>query len=102
MKTKYIKVKTSERFPKEAGQYSTEIGDVLFSSSLSQFLNYDGDVMHIEWFLEEIPDREDEILEVLMGLVELKRIKDLDGKTPYYLEQQPKRWDKAKALIEKM
>lgn len=42
-----------------------------------------------------------ELLEILMQLCDLKYIKDLDGKTPYYLEQQPLAWTKAKSIIQK-
>lgn len=40
-----------------------------------------------------------EILEMLKHLLTLKRCKDLDGKTPYYIEEMPKAWEKAEQLI---
>lgn len=35
----------------------------------------------------------------LQSLYDLKVIKDADGKTPYYLEQKPKAWEKVKELL---
>lgn len=43
----------------------------------------------------------DECRAILGHLVDLKTIKDADGKTPYYLEQQPLAWDKAKGFLKK-
>ena len=40
-----------------------------------------------------------ELLNCLQVLCDLKRIKELDGETPYYLEEKPKAWEKALALI---
>lgn len=40
-----------------------------------------------------------EMLEILVHLLSLKHAKDLDGKTPYYIEEMPKAWEKAQQLI---
>ena len=40
-----------------------------------------------------------EMLEMLKHLLSLKHAKDLDGKTPYYLDEMPKAWEKAEQLI---
>lgn len=40
-----------------------------------------------------------EMLEILKHLLSLKHAKDLDGKTPYYLDEMPKAWEKANQLI---
>ena len=42
-----------------------------------------------------------ELLEDLSELVRLKTIKDTDGKTPEYLDRQPKAWEQARAAIAK-
>jgi len=42
-----------------------------------------------------------EMLEMLKHLISLKHAKDLDGKTPYYLEEMPKAWVKAEHLIKR-
>jgi hypothetical protein len=41
-----------------------------------------------------------ELASALTELVELKQIKGTQGKTPEYLERQPKAWERAKQLVE--
>lgn len=57
---------------------------------------------------EEIPDPtaqlkadKEELLEMLKELKGLKFIKHSLGKNPYYLENQPKAWEKVDILIQK-
>lgn len=73
-KTKFIRVAVEERLPTEPGEYNTEVGTVLFSQKMKSFLSYQGDVIQIDWFLEEIPDREDEMLQMLEKIYESKLI----------------------------
>lgn len=47
-------------------------------------------------------DQRNELLEMLKHLLSLKHAKDMDGRTPYYLEEMPKAWGKAKYLITKI
>ena len=51
------------------------------------------------WTTQAIKDYE-ELEAALKELVELKDIKDSDGKTNDYLERQPKAWVNARKLLE--
>lgn len=53
----------------------------------------------IPFGLTELLKERNELLELVKHLCTLKHIKDLDGKTPYYTEEMPKAWEKAKQLI---
>lgn len=44
-------------------------------------------------------DQKDELLDALGELVELKRIKDEQGKTVDYLVRQPKAWEHARHVL---
>ena len=113
MKTLYRKVAVSERLPEKQSfnfiKYTCGPTDsAFFSIKENKFYARRKD---IEFWLEEIPDtsrqiekleaEKKELLDALMQLCDLKQIKDMDGKTPYYLEQQPLAWTKAKSLIKK-
>ncbi|ALR29747.1 hypothetical protein ATE47_04075 [Chryseobacterium sp. IHB B 17019] len=68
MKTKYIKVPTAERLPYKEGYYFTFRDD--FGESITSLFNGNWhlpkDTIHrVEYWLEEIPDREDEMKKVL-------------------------------------
>ena len=105
MKTKFTKVAVSERVPKD---FSKILINYKGSDNLQMYDYFDN--LHeqdffeenINFWLEESPDREEEMIEMLEELVELKRIKDLDGKTPDYLQRQPKAWEKAKSLLQSL
>ena len=58
MKTKFTKVAVSERLPEEAGYYFTNNGYKYFFDIL-------GFTIKTDWWLEESPDREDEMIEML-------------------------------------
>lgn len=107
MKTKFIKVSVEERLPKSntsvilideynvscQGYLSENNNWIIFSSESHG---------NIEFWLEEVPDREDEMREILQNLLSLKYCKDKDGKTPYYLEEMPKTWEKAEQLLNEL
>lgn len=46
-----------------------------------------------------IIEKAPEMLELLTDLLSLKRYKDLHGKTPYYIEEMPKSWEKVEQII---
>ena len=107
MKTKFTKVAVEERLPEEIDTntvFLTKEGNVRIFYNKKYLNDYEPNYEEdeFEYFLEESPDREDEMIEMLEELVELKRIKDLDGKTPDYLQRQPKAWDKAKSLLQSL
>ena len=49
--------------------------------------------------IEELKAENERLREALEMLVELKEIKDLQGKTQYYEENQPIAWEKAKEAL---
>lgn len=63
MKTKFTKVAVEERLPTKSGNYFCLVknGDVIMTCHNTLFKNYLG----ITHWLEEIPDREDEMIEML-------------------------------------
>lgn len=83
-----------ERGKDEEGEYIliySEIGEHTFDiDELSEFFD-----------VEPTPSREAEYREVLNELVQLKDHKDKFGKSPHYLENQPKAWEKAKLILNK-
>lgn len=70
----------------------------LFGLPIKDFIE-----MHTEngILASELLKQRDELIECLQVLCDLRHIKDLDGKTPYYLEKQPLAWQKAKNLLTK-
>ncbi|MDV4010016.1 hypothetical protein CMT57_09265 [Elizabethkingia anophelis] len=107
MKTKYVKVLVSERLPEETVDVIIidEFGDKGEGFALpdKDWMVYTDNVTgSIEYWLEPVPDHSEEMLSLLEELISLKHLKDTDGKTPYYLERQPKAWEKAKNLINKV
>lgn len=71
-KTKYIKVLVSKRVPDESKEYITDLGFLKYSSTMNFFIGHPGLVQKPKYWLEEVPDREDEMREML------SRIQDLD------------------------
>ncbi len=63
-KTKFIKVSGKE-IPEQAGTYNTSHGVLNYSKALNEFLNEKGESVLIESWFEEVPDREEEIREML-------------------------------------
>lgn len=67
-KTKFIKVSGKES-PEQAGTYNTSHGVLNYSKSLNEFLNEKGESVLIEsWFLE-VPDREEEMRELIQEMI---------------------------------
>ncbi|OPC34582.1 hypothetical protein [Elizabethkingia miricola] len=75
MKTKYMKIKASERLPKpltdvvvlyknEEGTYSSETG---FISENGYWWVYDSGCTNPEFWLEEVPDNEEDLLFIVNG-----------------------------------
>ncbi|QWT88139.1 hypothetical protein KBP46_10055 [Chryseobacterium sp. PCH239] len=67
--TKYIKVSVSERHPEESKYYETNIGRLFYNPVMKEFENEVFNPMKIDYWLEEKPDYEDEMKEVLLQLV---------------------------------
>jgi len=66
MKTKYIKVSVADRLPEKSGTYYSEIGEVFFAQSRGKFEhNYEAHNVSPEFWLEPVPDREEEMREML-------------------------------------
>ncbi|OPC51497.1 hypothetical protein BAY06_03985 [Elizabethkingia anophelis] len=108
MKTKYVKVPVSDRCPKDRNDVIVideygQSGEAFFMKN-EEWHVYNRDVVtgRIDFWLEEKEDHSEEMLSLLEELISLKHLKDTDGKTPYYLERQPKAWEKAKQLINKV
>lgn len=73
MKTKIVKVPTAERLPKKLGNYLCVFPDgqimaVQYDNKFGFFAEFQ-DCSGITHFLEEIPDREDEMREMLTKIV---------------------------------
>ncbi len=68
MKTKYIKVSVSKRHPEKLGDYLTDKGKALFITT-TKLWHIDKLRISPNWWLEEKPDYEDEMKEVLLQLV---------------------------------
>ncbi|MDV3952145.1 hypothetical protein CMT77_07935 [Elizabethkingia anophelis] len=105
MNKKYVKVHVKERLPEKEGCYpiifkNTDIIRDYYRGK--NILSEEFWKIHIEYWLEEKEDHSEEMLSLLEELISLKHLKDTDGKTPYYLERQPKAWEKAKNLINKV
>lgn len=76
MKTKYIKVSVSERLPKNEGKYTVQRKDL---ENFHEMWFFNGSPLnkgfweaYVEFWLEEVPDREDEMREILGDLLRFK------------------------------
>lgn len=69
MNTKYKKVATSDRLPNETDYFITENGELQFNIHDQKFWLEGTHEMHPYWWLEEVPDYEDEMREMLEDLV---------------------------------
>ncbi len=63
--SKYIKVSVSERKPETAGNYNTEYGLKSYSKAMQLFIDDNGEEIYPEYWLQEVPDYEDEMKEML-------------------------------------
>lgn len=69
MKTKYIKVPVSERLPEKEGKYLARVlGYSNFEFYRFLVMDFDTAFEIVEW-LEEVPDREEEMRERLNSLI---------------------------------
>ena len=65
-KTKFIRVAVEERLPKKGGSVFSDIGQIFFNNKSKKFEDRDySDLVYPKWWLLEIPDREDEMLQML-------------------------------------
>ncbi|SHF17363.1 hypothetical protein [Chryseobacterium vrystaatense] len=64
-KTKYIKVPVIDRMPEEANCYLTGIGPHKYSQTMNIFINERGNIVKPNYWFEEVPDREQEMKEML-------------------------------------
>lgn len=74
MKTKYKKVRTSERLPEKEGKYVCSMQTTLKMDACMPFdPNHEDAVIfwknEVDWWLCEVPDYEDEMREILLQLV---------------------------------
>lgn len=65
MKTKYIKVAVSDRLPEESDYFNTDDGWVQFNKYDKKFWLEGVYEVHPQYWLEEIPDYEEEMREML-------------------------------------
>lgn len=68
MKTKYIKVSVSVRKPEKLGDYLTDKGKALFITT-TKLWHIDKLRISPNWWLEEKPDYEDEMMEMINELI---------------------------------
>ena len=74
MKTKYIKVAVSDRLPKKGGTKDSDIGLVFYNEKLKLFEDNDMPaVVYPEYFFEEFPDHEAELVEALKKISEYSK-----------------------------
>ncbi|MCJ8153239.1 hypothetical protein MKJ01_05620 [Chryseobacterium sp. SSA4.19] len=78
MRTKFIKVKANVCLPKDQGMYM-----VIFKNNKVGKFNYWNEeafkeswVEHVEYWLEEVPDREEEMREMLEGILKINTFGD--------------------------
>lgn len=87
-KLNYRKILTSERLPIE-GLYYTDQGQLNFNyhhtGSDVWSEQYTSDIIHPDWWLEEIPNREEELADLLQDAI------DLIDAMPWYSKLQEKR-----------
>lgn len=72
MRTKFIKVSTADRLPEKSGIYTIEFKNQLIRSwfnSLNFFRN--GEIVTADYWLQEIPDYEEEMHQMLLGIQDL-------------------------------
>ena len=77
-KTKYIKVQVSERMPKVPEIYLTDKGPHKYSKVMNVFINEKGNIVKPSCWFKEVPDREDEMREMLERIVNIQ----YDSKLP--------------------
>ena len=100
MKTKYIKVSVSEKLPEKAGTYDSNLGEVFYNKFREHFEHNDkaNDLFPNYWFME-VPDYEDEILELM---------KKLDTELDFQYKHREMTgglyecWDELKTLLTKL
>jgi hypothetical protein len=72
MKTKFVKVSVSEKLPALSEYYESSLGLQTFSKVMDAFIASNGDIIYPEYWFEEVPDREQEMIELLQDLVNLR------------------------------
>lgn len=82
MKTKYIKVKTADRLPEKSGIYIVDGFKFAFFNGI-EFLRFN-EVAQVEWWLFEVPDREEEMSEMLEKIYNIEN-KEF-GKSSFNIE----------------
>ncbi|CAD0220380.1 hypothetical protein [Chryseobacterium sp. JV274] len=106
MKTKYIKVSTADRLPDESDYFNTDDGWVQFNIHDKKFWLEGVYEVHPKYWLEEVNDYEDEMMELLTELTEaiefesiiIKENIDNDGWENF----GGRLYDKAKNLLTKI
>jgi hypothetical protein len=87
MKNKFIKVPTTERLPDEAQHYFTDQGKLYYDNERKEFYDKYDVSYEIKYFLEEIPDREDEMREVLEEILEMDKEYPFDALPSLFVEK---------------
>lgn len=82
MKPKFVKVSVSERLPEKKGFYIVTDGNEYFET---EFINGEFDVtFSLHHWLEEVPDREEEMREMLEELYNL--LEENQGEAKFYTQ----------------
>lgn len=68
-KTKYIKVQVSEMLPDESGKYNTDCGLIDYSCHTKIFFSNNVFNYPVGYWLEEVPDREQEMKDIIESLI---------------------------------
>jgi len=64
--TKFIKVFITERLPKKGGSINSNLGVIFYNDRSKKFEDNDlPNIVYPYYFLEEVPDRESELIEML-------------------------------------
>lgn len=79
-KVKYIKVNTADRLPEKGGTYLSELGEVFFAQSSGKFEhNYEAHNVYPEFWLSPVPDREEEMREMLEKVLKINHHHKFNG-----------------------
>ncbi|MFP3835379.1 hypothetical protein [Chryseobacterium sp. SIMBA_028] len=99
MRTKFIKVSVEERKPTISKAYHTNLGIVMYDDNIGVFYKPGHHNIQIDFWLEEVPDMEDEMIELMKKLdTELDyqdRCREMTG-------ELYECWDDLKSLLTKL
>lgn len=91
MKTKYVKIAVADRLPEEGGTFDSNLGEVFYNKFRERFEhNEKGIDLFPDYWLEEVPDHEEEMLEEIKKLVKALKVVSpyrVSGKLTDHAEQ---------------